>query len=73
MRELHDQIAGFDDIQRIDDATRQIVEAFMPDLADRLPARRSETFDQAFGRVRGKAQRKAVARARRKRKRSRER
>jgi hypothetical protein len=26
----------------------------MPDLVNRLPAKRSETFDQAFGRVRAK-------------------
>ena len=51
IRDLHDQFAGFDDIEWIDDATRDIVERFMPDLASRLPEKRTETFDQAFGRV----------------------
>ena len=54
IRDLRDQPAGFDDIEWIDDATREIVERFMPDLASRLPAKRTETFDQAFGRVRAR-------------------
>jgi hypothetical protein len=53
--DLHDQLAGFDDIVWIDDAARDIVERFMPDLASRLPEKRTETFDQAFGRVRARS------------------
>ena len=48
IRDLRDQPAGFDDIEWIDDATREIVERFMPDLASWLPAKRTETFDQAI-------------------------
>ncbi|WP_407159417.1 hypothetical protein [Bradyrhizobium sp. STM 3557] len=54
-RELHDQIADFDDVEWIDDGTREIVELFMPELADKLPNRKTETFDQAFGRMGGAA------------------
>ena len=68
IRDLRDQPAGFDDIEWIDDATREIVERFMPDLASWLPAKRTETFDQAFGRVRARAGRKVAARDRAKRK-----
>jgi hypothetical protein len=38
-RALHDRIAEFDDIDFIDDATREIVERFMPDLVHKLPTR----------------------------------
>jgi hypothetical protein len=33
IRDLRDQLAGFDDIEWIDDDTRGIVERVMPDLA----------------------------------------
>ena len=33
IRDLRDQLAGFDDIEWIDDDTREIVERGMPDLA----------------------------------------
>jgi hypothetical protein len=36
----------------------------MPDLVNRLPAKRSETFDQAFGRVRARARREVTAKYR---------
>jgi hypothetical protein len=36
----------------------------MPDLVDRLPAKRTETFEPAFGRVRAKSKRKVTAKAR---------
>jgi hypothetical protein len=49
-RDLREQIAAFEEIEWVDDATRTIIEQFMPDLMDRLPAKRTETFDQAFGR-----------------------
>ena len=51
--ELHDQIAaGFDKIDWSDDTTREIVEAYMAGLVDRLPERRTKTFDQASARGR---------------------
>lgn len=42
----------------------EIVEAYMPDLVSRLPKKRTETFDQAFGRMRAKAKRKVTAKQR---------
>jgi hypothetical protein len=42
--------------------TREIVERFTPDLTDKLPDRTTETFDQAFGRMRGAAMRRAAKR-----------
>jgi predicted ATPase len=39
---IREQITAFDDIQWIDDAAREIVEKFMPDLAGRLPAKRTD-------------------------------
>jgi len=33
------------------DARDILVERFMPDLVERLPAKRTESFDQAFGRM----------------------
>jgi pyridoxine 5'-phosphate synthase PdxJ len=63
-RALHDQIAAFDDVEWIDDDMREIVEHFMPDLVDKLPDRRTETFDQAFGRTRAAALRKHPKRIR---------
>jgi pyridoxine 5'-phosphate synthase PdxJ len=68
IRELHDQIASFDNIEWIDDVTRQIVEMYMPDVASCLPEKRTETFDQAFGRMRAKVKRKATAKERPRRK-----
>jgi hypothetical protein len=61
LRELHDQIAALAEIEWIDDATREMVEKFMPDLAGRLPAKRTETSDQALGRMNAKAKRKVTA------------
>jgi hypothetical protein len=61
-RELHNQLADFDSFEWIDDETREIVERFMPDLVDRLPERTSETFDQAFGKMRAAAARKPAKR-----------
>jgi len=49
LRELHDQIAAFENIEWIDDATRQLVERYMPDLADRLPAKRTERLVKRSG------------------------
>jgi hypothetical protein len=54
-RELRNQLADFDKVEWIDEGTRKIVERFMPDIADNLPERRTETFDQAFGRMRAAA------------------
>lgn len=65
LRELHDKIAEFDQMEWIDEGNRAIVERYMPDLADRLPARPMEKFEQAFGRMRAAAKRKATADARR--------
>ncbi|WP_024511908.1 hypothetical protein [Bradyrhizobium sp. ARR65] len=67
-RTIRDQITAFDDIEWIDDATRDLVERFMPDLVGRLPEKRTETFEQAFGRMRAKAKRKVTAKDRPKRK-----
>ncbi|WP_407174456.1 hypothetical protein [Bradyrhizobium sp. STM 3562] len=67
-RVIRDQITAFDDIQWIDNATRDLVERFMPDLVDRLPEKRTETFEQALGRMRAKAKRKVTAEDRAKRK-----
>jgi hypothetical protein len=39
-RTLHDKIAESDDLEWIDDDTREIVERFMPDLVAKLPKRR---------------------------------
>jgi predicted ATPase len=61
---IREQITAFDDIQWIDDAAREIAEKFMPDLAGRLPAKRTETFEQSFGRMRAKAKRRVAAKAR---------
>jgi hypothetical protein len=61
-RALHDQIAAFDDVEWIAGDTREIVKRFMPDLTEMLPDRTTETFDQAFGRIRGAAVRKATKR-----------
>ncbi|WP_407155142.1 hypothetical protein [Bradyrhizobium sp. STM 3557] len=61
-RTLHDKITEFDNIEWIEGNTREIVERFMPDLADRLPDRTTETFDQAFGRIRAAAVRKVTKR-----------
>jgi hypothetical protein len=36
----------------------------LPDLVDRLPAKRTETFEQVFGRMRAKAKRKLTAKDR---------
>jgi hypothetical protein len=44
-----------------------MIEQFMPDLVDRLPAKRTETCDQAFGRMKAKAKRKVTAKQRPKR------
>jgi hypothetical protein len=57
-RTLHDKITEFDHIERIEGNAREIVERFMPDLAYKLPRRTTETFDQAFGRMCGAAERK---------------
>jgi hypothetical protein len=43
IRELRERIAEFDEIAWIDEATREIVERFMPDLVDRLPERTSSS------------------------------
>lgn len=67
LQAIRDQITAFDDIEWIDDATREIVETFMPDLVSRLPAKRTETFEQAFGRMRAKAKRNVTAKDRAKR------
>ncbi|MBV8701726.1 hypothetical protein [Bradyrhizobium sp.] len=56
--ELHDQLASLGDIEWIGDATRELVEQFMPDLAGLLPAKEPERFEQAFGRTKAKAKRK---------------
>jgi hypothetical protein len=48
--ELHGQLASFDTIEVIADDSRELVERYMPDLVDRLPGKRTERFDQAFGR-----------------------
>jgi len=61
LRELQDQIAASDGNEWIDGATSERVEQYMPDLAARLPAKRTETFDQAFGQMRAKAKRKVTA------------
>jgi hypothetical protein len=61
-RKLHNQLAGFDKVEWIDEGTREIVERFMPDLVDRLPERTTETFDQALGKMRAAATRKATKR-----------
>ncbi|WP_157450553.1 hypothetical protein [Bradyrhizobium sp. ARR65] len=67
-RAIRDQITAFDDIEWIDDATRDIVERFMPDLVSWLPEKRTEMLEQAFGRMRAKAKRKVTAKDRPKRK-----
>lgn len=60
LQSLHAEIASFDSIEWIDPATREMVEQFMPDLVDRLPARTTETFDQALGKTKAAAARKAT-------------
>jgi hypothetical protein len=61
-RDLRNQLVEFEKVEWIDAGTREIVEQFMPDLADKLPERTTETFDQAFGRMRGAAMRRAAKR-----------
>ncbi|WP_024513506.1 hypothetical protein [Bradyrhizobium sp. ARR65] len=59
-RAIRDQITAFDDIEWTDDATRDLVERFMPDLVSRLPQKRTETSEQVFGRMKAKAKRKVA-------------
>jgi hypothetical protein len=61
IHELRDWITSLENITWIDEATREIVEKFMPELVDRLPERTTETFDKAFGKMRASAQRKTTA------------
>jgi hypothetical protein len=39
-RELYSQITKFDKIEFVEEGTREFIERFMPDLVDRLPARK---------------------------------
>ena len=57
---LHNEIASCGKVEWINNAARELVERYMPDQVDRLPDKRTETFDQAFGRVRAKAKRKVT-------------
>jgi hypothetical protein len=61
IRELRERIADVDETAWIDEATREIVKKFMPDLVDRLPERTSETSHQILGRKRAAAKRKTTA------------